>query len=95
MTVTFPNNITVVWDEVTEINQNGIITLYEVQYTPSDNFGAPIISLTLNVSSPMQTLDILGLQAYVNYSISVRAYTSAGPGPYSNPQVALTDQDGE
>ena len=35
------------------------------------------------------------LQEYVNYTISVRAYTNAGAGPYSDPVTVLTNEDGE
>ena len=36
-----------------------------------------------------------GLEEYAEYNLSVRAYTSAGPGPYSAGVVERTDTDGE
>ena len=36
-----------------------------------------------------------GLEEYVEYNISMRAYTSAGPGPYSVGVVERTDTDSE
>ena len=34
------------------------------------------------------------LEEYVNYNITVRAYTSVGPGPYSDPMIVRTSEDG-
>ena len=95
LNVTSPNDITVSWDEVTPFDQNGIITFYEVMYIPDQNFGDSIVSLSMNITAPTQTVRISGLQAYVNYTVSVRAYTSQGEGPYSNGERALTNQDSE
>ena len=39
-------------------------------------------------------LELTGLEAFVEYSISVRAYTSQGPGPFSDDVTQVTREDG-
>ena len=88
--------IEVSWEEVPAINQNGIITMYEVQYIPLETFGGEIYTLTANITNTSLLFIVLtGLEEYVEYNISVRAYTSAGPGPYSDGVVERTDTDRE
>ena len=81
------------WEEVVPIDQNGVITMYQVLYQPLETFGGVIGPLTVNVTE--LTADLTDLEEYVNYTISVRAYTSAGEGPYSDGEIELTDEDGE
>ena len=73
------------------IDQNGNIINYEVQIEPLD-FSADIITNLLNTTN--LSILVTGLEEYVNYNISVRAYTSVGPGPYSDPVTARTLEDG-
>ena len=84
--------IRVSWTEVSEINLNGIITMYEVMYEPLMTFGE-LTPATVNTTN--LTIIVDGLEEYVNYSISVRAYTSVGPGPYSEEVTNRTFEDGE
>ena len=84
--------IEVSWEEVPAINENGIITMYEVQYIPLETFDEQISTNTVNTS--MLFIVLTGLEEYVEYNISVRAYTSAGSGPYSDGVVERTDTDG-
>ena len=79
------------WEEVVPIDQNGVITMYQVLYQPLETFGGAIGPLTVNVTE--LTADLTDLEEYVNYTISVRAYTSAGEGPYSDGVVELTFED--
>ena len=81
------------WEEVPAIDRNGVITEYEVQYEPLETFGSQIATSTVNTS--MLSINLTGLQEFVDYNISVRAYTSAGPGPYSIGVVERTDTDGK
>ena len=81
------------WEEVVPIDQNGVITMYQVLYQPLETFGGAIGPLTVNVTE--LTADLTNLEEYVNYNISVRAYTSAGEGPYSDGVVELTNEDSE
>ena len=38
--------------------------------------------------------ELTGLEEFVEYNISVRAYTSQGPGPFSDNITQLTQEDG-
>jgi len=91
---TSPTSILVEWNEVSAIDQNGIITMYEIMYTPLNTFGGQISANTTNVSESELTVVLPYLQEFVNYSISLRAYTSAGQGPESNAVTELTFQAG-
>ena len=86
-------SIDVMWDEVPPIEQNGVITAYEITYIPLENFTGTIGINSTNVSGSDLSVFLIGLQEYVNYSIQVRAYTSVGPGPYSNSMIELTLED--
>ena len=85
--------ILVSWDDVPTIDQNGVIILYEVQYEPLMTFGGELMTMTMNTSN---TSIVLGeLQEYVEYNVSVRAYTSVGPGPFSPGVDNRTFEDGK
>ena len=77
------------------MDQNGVITMYEVLYRPQETFNGAIRDLTVNVSAPEMSVVLMNLQEYVNYSISVRTYTSVGEGPYSEGIIELTNEDSE
>ena len=85
--------IQVLWEEVPAINRSGLIITYEVEYVPLQNFNGQISTRYINSSQLNTTLT--GLQEYVEYNISVRAYTSVGPGPYSDLVVNRTLEDGK
>ena len=85
-------SIAVYWDEVPLINQNGNITMYEVLYVPLQTFGETLSSSTISTTD-FETV-INGLAPYVSYNISVRAYTVVGAGPYSEPVVNRTLEEG-
>ena len=85
--------IEVSWEEVPAINESGVITVYEVLYTPLMSFEGQISTNYTSTSQLNTTLT--GLQEYVEYNISVRAYTSVGPGPYSDIVVERTLEDGK
>ena len=89
-----PTAIQVTWNEVPAIDQNGIITQYEVEYNQSTFSGATMYNTT-TVDSPTLTVDLTGLEEYVEYSIRVRAYTSVGSGPYSDVVIERTQEDGK
>ncbi len=92
-TVISPTEIQVNWTDVLEIDQNGIITDYEVMYEPLMTFGGVLSIIIVNTTNMYITLD--GLQEFVNYSIPVRARTSVGPGPFSVGIMRRTLEDGE
>ena len=87
-----PTSILVTWDIVDLIDQNGVITMYQVLYQPLQTFGGAIGAVAINVTG--LTANLTGLQEYVEYNISVRAYTSEGAGPYSDGVVERTFEDG-
>ena len=84
--------ISVTWDEVLPIDQNGIITEYEVMYKPLETFGGLPNPSALNTTDLIAVL--MGLTPFVSYNISVRAYTSVGPGPYSEAITNTTLEEG-
>ena len=90
-TVFSSTEIQVNWTEVPEIDQNGIITMYEAMYEPLMTFG---VLNTTTVNTTNLSIILISLEEYVDYNISVRAYTSVGPGPYSEGIVRRTLEDG-
>ena len=90
---TSPTSISVTWEEVPLIDQNGDIIGYEVRYRPLETFGGAIGVELLNTS--LLSYELVNLEQFVDYNISVRAYTSVGPGPYSDPITEQTPQDGK
>ena len=69
--------------------------MYEIQFVPLETFGGQITSDTVNTSDGSVLMMVLtSLEEYVEYNISVRAYTSVGPGPYSDPVTERTLEDG-
>ena len=88
-----PTQVNVTWGEVLPADQNGIIITYELEYIPLEDFDGAIEKNTTNVS--VLSVILMRLQEYVNYTITVRAYTNAGAGPYSDPVTVLTNEDGE
>ena len=82
--------IVVTWEEAVAIDQNGIIVNYEVQFEPLQ---LTETLTTSSVNSTDLTVVLSSLQEYVEYDISVRVYTSVGPGPYSDPVTQRTLED--
>ena len=86
--------IFVTWDEVAEVDQNGVITSYEVVVQPFTTFNGQIpSSQSLNVSTESAVL--LGLEEFVEYNVTVRAFTVVGPGPFSEETSTITDPASE
>ena len=90
-TATSSTTIMVTWEEVPAIDRNGIIVNYEVQFEPLQ-FTGELETEAINTTS--LSASISSLEEYVEYDISVRAYTSVGPGPYSDPVTERTSEDG-
>ncbi len=61
-------------------------------YEPQMTFNDMLTTTAVNTTNMFVTLT--GLQEYVVYNISVRAYTRVGPGPYSVEVVRRTLEDG-
>ena len=85
---TSSTSISVSWEEVQAELQNGIITGYTIKYQ----------SLTENDNRVVQAgpndrqANLTGLKEFVEYNISVMAFTVKGVGP-PNFTVVRTDQD--
>ena len=58
---------------------NGIITVYEIRYRESTSTGPYNITNTTNTQ-----YSIVGLIPNTSYAIGVRAYTSIGPGEWTD-----------
>ena len=85
--------IRVSWSPVPAIDQNGVITQYEVEYNQT-TFSEVSMYNTTTVNSTTLMVDLTGLEEDVEYSIRVRAYTSVGAGPYSSVVMERTQEDG-
>ena len=75
------------WEEVPEIDQNGIITFYEVRIEPAQFQDIRYE----NVSGSELVLVVDGLEEFVEYNFTIRAYTIVGPGPFSVITTSTTD----
>ena len=85
--------ILVTWEPVPEIDRNGIIAQYEVEFNQSTFDEIPTRNLT-TTNGPQLMVELEGLEEYVEYSVRVRAYTSVGPGPFSVAVMNTTQEDG-
>ena len=83
--------IQVQWEPVPEIDQNGLIISYEVRVDPALFQNVSY----MNVSGSELVLVVDGLEEFVVYNFTIRAYTIAGPGPFSVITTSTTDQAGE
>lgn len=72
--------ITVMWEDVVPIHQNGIIQFYEVYYQTTDT--SMPRAFAINVTE--RSVNLTDIQELSGYIVSVRAYNGAGMGPYSN-----------
>ena len=84
--------IRVSWHPVHTIDQNGVITQYEVEYNQT-TFSEVSMYNTTTVNSTTLMVDLTGLEEAVVYFIRVRAYTSVGAGPYSDAMNVPTNED--
>lgn len=82
--------VSVNWQTVENIERNGEIIAYEITYTPQETFGGIIGEEAMNVSGSELSTNITGLEEFVNYTISIRAYTSIGAGPESGEVMVRT-----
>ena len=78
--------ITVKWEPVNCIHQNGEITRYLVKYRSEANGEV----LVVNTSEKQITLP--NLMPFTNYSIEVAAVNSAGTGKFSSATMTVTRQ---
>ena len=67
--------------------------MYKVMYTPLETFEGALQSNSTILLEPARSVNLTGLEEYVNYNISVRAFASVGVGPSSVVVTVLTLQD--
>ena len=65
---------------------NGVIIMYEIRYRESSSNSSYNMTNTTNMK-----YSIGGLLPNTNYTIGVRAYTSVGPGEWSDTQVSTSN----
>ena len=82
--------ILVTWTEVNARDRNGIIITYEVDYQPANRFNDSDIVDIVNTTNTSIVLQ--NLHEFVQYNITVRAYTSIGPGPFSEHELSITQE---
>ena len=75
-----PTRISIIWNPPTI--PNGIITVYEIRYRESTSTGPYNITNTTNTK--YSNVSIVGLIPNTSYTIGVRAYTSIGPGEWTD-----------
>ncbi len=83
------------WNNVQKIDHNGILIAFEVLYVPLNIFDGVLAENTVNVSSNNRSIMLIHLQEYVEYNISIRAFTSVGAGPFSTTITGRTSEDGK
>ena len=83
------------WERVPLIAENGIITQYEIEFNQTTFDEVSMNNVTTTMKSSTLEVVLSGLEENVEYSIRVRAYTSVGPGPYSDVIYESTLQDRE
>ena len=86
-----PASLMVSWEPPPSIDHNGPITGYVIQYT---RVGSSDM-MDVNFNSEIRQYNILGLVAYVNYSVMVAARNSNGTGDYSDAMVVRSGENGE
>ena len=86
-----PASLNVSWQPPSEIDHNGPITGYVINYTRIESRDM----MSVNVNDSHRHI-LLELVAYVNYSVIVAAMTVNGTGPFSDPpMVVRSGEDGE
>ena len=93
--VTSSRGISVSWDPVVADDRNGIIKGYIVNYQalPNGYIVAKILNITNDEQNNRQTVTLVGLNEFANYSIGVLAFTISGNGPASVGQVVEILED--
>ena len=95
VSVTSSRSISVSWDPVIADDRNGIIRGYIVSYQalPNCYIVAKILNITNEKQNIRQTVTLVGLNEFTNYSIEVLAFTIFGNGPASVGKVVETLED--
>ena len=81
------SSITLTWNDLPCIDQNGPLLGYVIEYTPDGGMA----STTLLTGDNQLT----GLAACTNYAMSIAAQNDAGTGEFSSPLSVITNGTGE
>ena len=79
------------WSEVPDVDQNGIIFRYEVEFKPTVSQSSGDISV---FATDSHDITFVGLEIFTQYAVRVRALTIVGSGPYSDEILVATLEDG-
>ena len=74
------------------MEQNGIIVAYEVEYNQTTFTSVAMSQLKSSTDLHVLMTTLSGLEENTEYTVRIRAYTSPGPGPFSNATTSVTDQ---
>ncbi len=86
-----PNELNVSWGRPVEIDINGELRYYVIEYQNVDQEGE--IPLTTNVTGDLTFVMLEGLNNFTNYSVAVAAFTIDRQGPNVS-QIQPTDENG-
>ncbi len=76
-----------------EVDRHGRVISYDIQYVGYDMNDTVVDEIeVVNVIGSLTQYILKGLDEYTEYEVSIRARTSAGPGPYSFPLSILTNE---
>ena len=93
VTTVDPESLMVSWEPPIEIDHNGPLTGYIIQYIGVASNDTTIIHVDVNNGT---SYVISGLVENVDYSVMVAAVNIIGPGPFSDPAVVGTSvENGE
>ena len=84
-----PSSLRVSWQPPPEIDHNGVIAGYVIEYTRSGG-STDMVNVTSGT-----TRTIYGLVSFVVYLVRIAAMASSGTGPFSDPIVELSGEDSE
>ena len=85
------SNISLLWTEPDQHEQNGIIRHYLIYLIPTDS-SSLLVTSTHITSSSSTSYSLSGLHPYTSYNITVAAVTVA-PGPNSTEVLVQTEED--
>ncbi|RDD42224.1 Netrin receptor DCC, partial [Trichoplax sp. H2] len=89
VSTTNSTSLNVVWRSPPDGNKNGIITEYLIRYKSVSEASYKNVSVEGNIFS----VDLVSLQIFTNYTITVAARTQVGLGPDSPSITRRTDED--
>ena len=87
-----PASLNVSWQPPLDIDHNGLITGYVIRYT---RVGSLSVITTIEIVTNKITYTISGLVADVDYSVMVASLNINGTGPFSDPEVERSGDNGK